>query len=168
MLNHVKYLAYALEEAEEAFQKGNVPVGAILVDSKGTILACAQNTMWTEGGYVYHAELALILANQTYLSENPWAVTLYSSLEPCIMCLGAAIVGRIGRIAWAADDYWAGGTRSYNFSSNYLQAHRCELIPPLSKSLQRESVELMASYLEKRDPDKLHLILGKQLELRLP
>jgi tRNA(adenine34) deaminase len=167
MLNHMEYLAYALEEAEKAFQKGNLPVGAVLVDSGGRILGRAQNTMWTEGGYAYHAEIALILANQARLSEDPWTVTLYSSLEPCIMCLGAAIIGRVGRVVWAADDYWAGGTRSYNFGSNYLQAQRCELIPPSSQSLQRQSVELMATYLEERDPEKLHLVLGKQLGFRL-
>ncbi len=163
MLNHSIYLAHALEEAEKAFQAGNFPVGAILVDSEGLIIDRAYNTGYQQKGYALHAELNLILANQTFLFNNQYSTILYSTLEPCIMCLGAALMSRIECIVWAADDYWGGGTQCYNFNSNYLLHHPCQLISPPSKFLQKHSVSLVRAYLEQRDPQYLDLILGSQL-----
>lgn len=163
MLDHVEYLSLALHEAEEAFHRGDIPVGAVLVDDEGNVLASSRNASNTRGGRVFHAEIALLLDNQALLSTREWTCTLYSSLEPCIMCLGTAIISHIKRIAWAADDYWAGGTCSFNFASQYLRSQPVEFISPMSRILQQRSVELMRAYLQTHCPEKVNLILGKQI-----
>ena len=147
MADHLKYLARSVELAQIALKRGDVPIGAILVNSEGRILCEAQNTIFSEHGLAYHAEAKMLFSNQKILRRNSKGLFLYSSLEPCIMCLSIALVSHLECIAWALNDYWAGGTRSLNFDSNYLKTKRHILIPPISSSLQAKSASLLSSFI---------------------
>jgi tRNA(adenine34) deaminase len=164
MIDHSFFLNEALIEAQHSYEVGNVPIGALLVDENGKIIARSQNLMKTKKGYAFHAELELLLSCQEYLSKNQYSVALYSSLEPCFMCFGAAVISRILRIVWAANDYWAGFSNTYDLKSNYFLNRPLELIPHPIKSLQEQSAALLFKYFNLNDPQKVYSILGNQLD----
>lgn len=94
----------ALEKAEEAFGAGEVPVGAVLVESSGRYFADRNRTAET-GLQTSHAEHLVITAAAK--SRGDWRLegcTLYSTLEPCVMCAGLALLSRIPRIVYGAPD----------------------------------------------------------------
>jgi tRNA(adenine34) deaminase len=94
----------ALEKAEEAFQAGEVPVGAVLIESSGRDFADRNRTIET-GMPTSHAELLVITAAAK--DRGDWRLdgcTLYSTLEPCLMCAGLAVLSRIPRIVYGARD----------------------------------------------------------------
>ncbi len=98
------WINIALEKAEEAFQMGEVPVGAVLVESSGRYFADRNRTAET-GMPISHAEHLVITAAAK--DRGDWRLegcTLYSTLEPCLMCAGLAILSRIPRIVYGAQD----------------------------------------------------------------
>lgn len=83
---------------------GDVPVGAIVVDSSGRALAEAANRREADADPMAHAEL-LALREAALRHGDGWRLgdcTLYVTLEPCVMCAGAAVMSRIGRIVFGA------------------------------------------------------------------
>jgi tRNA(adenine34) deaminase len=104
----IKWMRLALEEARRAAQAGDVPVGAIAVRD-GQIVGRGHNRRQRDRDPTAHAELiALREAAYTLGGWRVVGVTLYSTLEPCAMCAGAAVNARLPRIVWAADDPKAG------------------------------------------------------------
>ncbi len=98
------FMKEALKEAERAFEREEIPVGAVIV-CNDIIVARAHNLTETLNDVTAHAEMQAFTAAATnlggkYLSE----CTLYVSLEPCVMCAGAAFWTRIGKIVWGASD----------------------------------------------------------------
>ncbi len=99
-----RFMQAALKEARAAFQEGEVPVGAVIVKN-GQILARAHNRVEQQKNATAHAEL-LAIAEASRLVDN-WRLTgctLYSTLEPCILCAGGALLSRLDRIVYAAKD----------------------------------------------------------------
>lgn len=95
------YMARALEEAKAAAARGEVPVGAVLVDRKGEILAAAGNQVIALGDPTAHAEmLVLRVGGGKQLPE----ADLYVTLEPCAMCAGAIALARVRRLYFGAYD----------------------------------------------------------------
>ena len=100
----IKWMREALAEARKAAELGDVPVGAVAVRD-GQIVGRGHNRREHDRDPTAHAELiALRQAAQTLGGWRVVGVTLYSTLEPCVMCAGAAINARLPRIVWAADD----------------------------------------------------------------
>lgn len=109
MNDHKKFMREALKEAQKAFDKGEVPVGAVAVH-EGKIIARAHNKRETTADPTAHAEILCI--QKTAKKLGGWRlgkVTLYSTLEPCMMCAGAIIHARIKELVYGADDPKAGG-----------------------------------------------------------
>lgn len=103
-MNDESFMKAAFKEAEAAHDKGEVPVGAVVV-CDNRIIARAHNLTKTLNDPTAHAEMQAITAAASfsggkYLSE----CTLYVTLEPCVMCAGALYWSQIGRVVWAADD----------------------------------------------------------------
>lgn len=95
----------ALELAAEAGRLGEVPVGALLVDRTGAILAEAMNTRERTGDPCGHAELTVIRRAAEVLADRRLLdTTLYVTLEPCAMCAGAIVLARVPRVVYAAAD----------------------------------------------------------------
>ena len=99
----------ALAVAEEAGAAGEVPVGAVLVDGEGNLLAKAANRTETDHSAVAHAELlAIAEACKLRKSRRLLDCTIYTTLEPCPMCAGAIASARISRVVFGAKDPRAG------------------------------------------------------------
>ncbi|WP_407541416.1 nucleoside deaminase [Deinococcus radiomollis] len=110
------FLQHALRLAREAQESGSSPVGAVLVGPDGKVIAEGQNRTGEKfgpervgGASLAHAEMdAFFRAGKL---EDPETLTLYTSLEPCLMCGGGSALLQVGRIVWATDDAWGGSGR---------------------------------------------------------
>ncbi|MCD6516521.1 MAG: tRNA adenosine(34) deaminase TadA [Candidatus Aminicenantes bacterium] len=106
------FMRQALKEAEQARKKNEVPVGAVIV-SGGNILSRAHNQCVSLNDPTAHAEiLAIREACQVKGNERLNDCDLYVTLEPCPMCAGAAVLSRLKRLVYGADDPKGGGIRS--------------------------------------------------------
>lgn len=102
----------ALREAEEAAAAGEIPVGAV-VTAGGRILATGQNRSIRDRDPSAHAEItALRAACQAQANHRLSGATLYVTLEPCVMCLGAIVQARVSRVVFGAYDPKAGAAGS--------------------------------------------------------
>jgi len=104
LLNDEYFMREALKQAELAFEKDEVPVGAVVVVNN-KIIARAYNQVELLNDSTAHAEiLALTSAYQALGAKYLPEATLYVTLEPCLMCCGAIFWGKIGRIVYGASD----------------------------------------------------------------
>ena len=95
----------ALAQAVQARELGEVPVGAVLLDADGQLLATGFNRTLVDHDPTAHAEIvALRAAARAAQNYRLPGATLYVTLEPCAMCLGALLHARVGRIVFAAAD----------------------------------------------------------------
>lgn len=98
------FMKQALIEAEKAFEAGEVPVGAVIV-SKGRVLGRGHNLTERLHDFTAHAEMQAFTAASEFLGGKYLdQCTLYVTLEPCVMCAGAAGWTRVGRIVYGASD----------------------------------------------------------------
>jgi tRNA(Arg) A34 adenosine deaminase TadA len=98
-------IALALAEAEAAAARGEVPVGAVLVSADGQVLAADGNRIVECHDPTAHAEMLVIREGARRLdNERLVGTTLYVTLEPCAMCVGAIAMARIGSLVFAAED----------------------------------------------------------------
>ena len=105
-----EFMDRAFEEAIAAQERGEVPVGAVIVGPTGEVLACQGNRVLEFHDPSAHAEmLAIRQASQTLKSERLSGCDLYVTLEPCPMCAGAISLARIRRLYYGAEDQKAGG-----------------------------------------------------------
>lgn len=98
------YMRIALEQANQAFERGDVPVGAIMVKDE-QVISHGYNTRELDQDPTAHAEMAAIRAAASHLGT--WRLndtTLYVTLEPCAMCAGALVQARVGRVVFGTSD----------------------------------------------------------------
>ncbi len=121
------YMKQALKEAEKAYKKLEVPVGAIIV-KKGEIIAKAHNQKETKTDTTKHAEiLAIQKASQKLKSWRLLDCEMYVTLEPCSMCAGAIINSRIKKVYIGAMDEKTGAVGSVlNLFKDYTFNHKVE------------------------------------------
>lgn len=119
----------ALEEAEAAKKRNEVPVGAVIVDSSGRVLARAGNRVLELKDPTAHAELLAIReAAQLLSSERLIGCDLYVTLEPCAMCAQAIAFARLRRLYYGADDPKGGAvTHGVRLFSQPTCHHRPEI-----------------------------------------
>ena len=114
-----KWMRIALQEAELAAKEGEIPVGAVVVRN-GELISRAHNLCEQDANATSHAEvLAIAEACQKIGSWRLSDCTLYVTLEPCMMCTGASVNARLGRIVYAAKDPRAGACESLIKISSY-------------------------------------------------
>jgi tRNA(adenine34) deaminase len=152
MLNHDNtsefadedYMRLALAQGEKAFRLGEVPVGAVAV-CDGKIIAQAFNCRETLNDPTNHAEMSVIRQASAVLGR--WrltGVTLYVTLEPCVMCAGAMVNARIDRLVFGAFDPKAGGVSSlYDICRDVRLNHQIEV---RSGILQEEAAGLLKDF----------------------
>ena len=98
-------IALALAEAKAAAQRGEVPVGAVLLSADGALLARDGNRIVERKDPTAHAEMLVLRAAALALNnERLTGTQLFVSLEPCAMCAGAMALARVGRLIFAAED----------------------------------------------------------------
>ena len=106
--NDEYFMKKALEEAEIAYERGEVPVGAVVVIDN-IIIARAHNLTETLNDVTAHAEMQAITAASNYLGGKYLnQCTLYVTLEPCVMCAGALYWSQLKKLVYAAKDHKRG------------------------------------------------------------
>jgi len=148
MIEDEKWMNLALEEARKAEKQGEVPVGAILVKD-GLLVAQAHNEPISKNDPTAHAEIQLIRAAGVKLKNYRLnGTSLYVTLEPCAMCLGAMTHARIYRIVFGASDSKTGACGSYIDTNNGNFANHKFSIT--GKVLEKECSELLKSFFKNR------------------
>ena len=112
-MNDEHYMREAMVEAQAASARGEVPVGAVIVNSEGTIIARTGNAPISIVDPTAHAEI-LAIRDAAYGADNYRlnGTTLYVTLEPCTMCAGAISNARIGRVVYGAADVKGGAVEN--------------------------------------------------------
>ena len=138
-------MAAALDEARLAVVHGDVPVGAVLVDADGTIVAVDRNRREELSDATAHAEMLVLAKRSREIGD--WRLaghTLVVTLEPCAMCAMAAVWARVDRIVYGAPDLKAGAAWSlYNIPQDERLNHRCNLIAGV---MEQECSELLQEF----------------------
>lgn len=131
-----KAMAQALDEARAAAARGEVPVGAVITDGAGTIIATAGNRTRELVDPTAHAELLAIRAACAALgSERLIGCTLTVTLEPCAMCAAAIAAARVERLVYGASDPKSGGVEQGARVFSHAQAHhRPEVISGVAEA----------------------------------
>ena len=124
----IEFMQAALSDAGLAAEAGEIPVGAVVV-LNGEIIAAGHNTSITATDPSGHAEIvALRLAARQIGNYRLTGATLYVTLEPCVMCVGAIAQARVGRVVFGAYDAKAGALGSVeDLSDSRALNHRFEV-----------------------------------------
>jgi tRNA(adenine34) deaminase len=149
------FMQKALEEAQAALVAGEFPVGCVMVHDKKILASGARKG--TTGDYpneVDHAEMiALRRLFRLDCKVNMREVTVFSTLEPCLMCFGALMISGIGKLVFAYEDAMGGGTHcdTANMTPLY-QSNQMTIIPGI---LRNESLKLLRTFFS--DPENMYL-----------
>ena len=112
-MNDEYYMREAIAQAQEASDRGEVPVGAVIVNSKGNIISRAGNSPISLLDPSAHAEILAIRQAATILGNYRLLdCSLYVTLEPCTMCAGAISAARLKRVVYGATDIKGGALES--------------------------------------------------------
>ena len=150
-----KYMKQALKEAQKAYEKLEVPVGAVIVKD-GKIIARAHNQKETKLDTTKHAEiLAIQKASKKLESWRLIDCEMYVTLEPCSMCAGAIINSRIKKVHIGASDEKTGAAGSVlNLFEDYTFNHKVEIEKGI---MQKECEEILKKFFkELRNSKKLN------------
>ena len=138
-MDDVFYMRQALAEAQKAAQRGEVPVGAVVV-CKGRIIARSHNLTETLTDVTAHAEMqAITSAASTVGGKYLTDCTLYVTVEPCVMCAGAIAWAQLGKLVFGAEDEKRGYQR---YAPNALHP-KTEVVKGV---MAEESAQLMKEF----------------------
>jgi tRNA(adenine34) deaminase len=142
------FMRDALMLAREAETRGEVPVGAVIVVN-GEVIGRGSNSPISKSDPTAHAEiLALREAGSNVRNYRLEAATLYTTLEPCVMCAGALVAARIRRLVFGARDLRFGGVLSkFHLADSELLNHRVEIVEGV---LAAECVDLVKKFFAER------------------
>jgi tRNA(adenine34) deaminase len=139
---HQRWMARSIELATNAGNAGEVPVGAIIINPDGEIIAEGENRRERDQDPTAHAEIVAIRAAGAAL--NNWHLdrcTLYVTLEPCPMCAGAIVAARLGLLVYGADDAKAGSIRTVlNIPDSAASNHKLNVIGGVLESTCRQQL----------------------------
>ncbi|MAL16378.1 MAG: tRNA-specific adenosine deaminase [Balneola sp.] len=145
---HQRFMARAFMLAEQAYDEGEVPVGAIVVQDN-QIIGKGYNQVQRLNDPTAHAEMLAISAacetlNEKYLSD----CTLYVTLEPCPMCAGASVWSKLGTVVFGATDAAAGGCGSvFNIVANNKLNHKVSVIQGV---MEADCEHLMKAFFQEK------------------
>ncbi len=127
-LDDERFMRLAIEQAEIAGRIGEVPIGAVITDKSGRLISSGHNLRESANDPTAHAEIiAIKKAGKELASWRLDGATIYVTIEPCVMCMGAIILARISRLVFGARDPKAGAVMSvYNIGSENKLNHRIE------------------------------------------
>ena len=147
-MDYEHFMQKALDQAQNAMEMGQFPVGCVVV-YQGKILVSAARS-GTNGEFsneVDHAEM-VALRRLIDIKKNIdyRQVTLFCTMEPCLMCLGALILSRIGKVVYAYEDVMGGGTQcDLSKLTPLYRDHNISIVPNI---LRRQSLELFKAFFQ--------------------
>ena len=143
------FMRLALLEAQKAYELEEVPIGAVLVDEQGQVVASGHNMREIWHDATAHAELIAI--QEACRKLGRWrlsGLTLYVTIEPCPMCAGAIVMSRVDRVVYGSTDAKAGACESvFNIPGNETLNHRPEIRAGV---LQEECAGIMKRFFKER------------------
>ena len=146
MKSHNYYMSLALNQAKEAYEQGEVPIGAVIVH-EGKVIAVARNEREELNQAIAHAEvLAIQKANKVLNSWRLDTCTMYVTIEPCPMCAGSIIQSRIKNIYYGAKDQKSGSHTSVINLFDQPFNHQVNVHGGI---LEKECSEIMTSFFQK-------------------
>jgi tRNA(adenine34) deaminase len=144
-----KFMDIALDEARRAETSGEVPVGAVIVHADGKVIARGFNQPILTHDPTAHAEIIAMRAASRLLGNyRLTGLTLYCTMEPCVMCAGAIVHARIQRLVFGAADPRAGAAGSiYDVVTDSRLNHQTEV---LSGVREQECREIVQNFFERK------------------
>jgi tRNA(adenine34) deaminase len=140
---HKQWMHRALELAEAAGQAGEVPVGAVVINSSGSLIAEGENRKERDQDPTAHAEIIAI--REAAKNLETWRLnqcTLYVTLEPCPMCAGAIVQARVKLIVYGVDDPKTGAIRTVtNIPDSAASNHRLSVLGGILESSCRQKLQ---------------------------
>lgn len=148
-----KWMLLALEQAQKASDLNEVPVGAVLIDDQQQLIASAHNQPISQNDPTSHAEINVLrTASQCLQNYRLINTTLYATLEPCVMCVGAMIHSRIGRLVYGASEYKTGAVNSqFQLLNENQHNHNIQVT---SGILAEQSSQLLSEFFKRRRLEK--------------
>lgn len=149
-----RFMMEALKEARRAFDKGEVPIGAVLV-FEGEIVARGHNQVELLQDATAHAEMLCLTSGAAAMGN--WRLsgtTLYCTVEPCSMCAGAMLLSRIKTLVWGAPDLRHGAHGSWVDLFDPSHPHPTHQIQVRKGVLGEVSAQLMRDFFRKRRQEK--------------
>jgi tRNA(adenine34) deaminase len=141
-LSNEYFMNIALQEAQDAFEEGEIPVGAVVV-LNDAVIAKAHNLTQTLNDVTAHAEMQALTSAFNYLGAKYLNdCVLYVTLEPCVMCAGALYWSQIGKVVYGAPD----PKRGYSLINSPLLHPKTEVV---SGVLEKESKALLEEFFRK-------------------
>ena len=145
-MNHEHFMKKALEQAQKALDAGEFPVGCVLVHQNRVLAAgVRKGTTGQCPNEIEHAEMiALKRLADMGIAANSMDIVLYTTMEPCLMCLGAMMLSGISEVVYAYEDVMGGGTRcDLSKLTPLYKNHRISVVPHV---LRRESLKLFKRF----------------------
>ncbi|MDC3237249.1 tRNA adenosine(34) deaminase TadA [bacterium] len=142
-MNHADYMKIAIQEAGKAEQKGEVPVGAVLVNGDKEILSASHNQPISLSDPTAHAEI-LVLREAAARIKNYrlLSTVLYVTVEPCVMCMGAIIHARVSTLVFGTKDFkWGAAGSLYNFAQDDRLNHHPQVIGGICQDTCRQLMQ---------------------------
>lgn len=154
MVHDEIWMALAIEQAERAEVRGEVPVGAVLLSGSNKVLAARYNESIATCDPTAHAEiLALRDGGRNQANYRLLDTTLYVTIEPCAMCMGALVHARVKRLVFGAfDPKWGAAGSLYDFSNDKRLNHRVEITKGV---LEIQCRRLIQDFFKKRRAGKV-------------
>ncbi|HEX5280312.1 MAG TPA: nucleoside deaminase [Micropepsaceae bacterium] len=145
----LEFLKLALSQAKAASERGEVPVGAVLVAAGGEVLSSAGNRIVELRDPTAHAEMQVLRAGAAKLrNERLIGTTLYVTLEPCAMCTAAMSFARVARLVYAASDPKGGAVEH---GPRFFGQPTCHHRPEIQHgALAEEAGELLRAFFRSR------------------
>jgi tRNA(adenine34) deaminase len=146
-VDHEGFMRAALDQARTAAQRGEVPIGAVLV-ADGAVVAAGFNSPIAEGDPTAHAEVLVLRRGAQVLGNyRLTGTTLYVTVEPCLMCVGAVVNARVGTVVYGADEPKFGAVLSLLDLSALRVNHRPQIVAGV---LAAESQALLQDFFRER------------------
>jgi len=162
MLDHRTYLAMAIEQARLSAAEGSTPVGSVIVDPDGTVVSIDRNRMLPLEDPTAHAEImAIRTAGRRLMPSAGGSYTLYSSGEPCLMCVGIVLLSPISTVVWAAGPIVVSGSAFDAVLASGYGGERLrglEVIREPDPELRAESRRILHDFFVDRDPNRAAIL----------
>ena len=143
------FMKLAIEQAFKAYDEGEVPIGAVLIDEGGILICAEHNRIEQLDDATAHAEILLLRKATKILGRRKLSTcTIYVTVEPCAMCAGALVLCRLKRLVYGAVDSKFGACESiFNVTNNLALNHRLQVTAGV---LEKDCRELMKIFFAER------------------
>ncbi len=150
-MKHNDYMRQAMSEAQKAAREDEVPVGAVLVDQSGAVLAKAHNQTITLCDPTAHAEILVLRSAAGAIGNYRLISTiLYVTIEPCPMCMGAMLHARVSNLLYGAKDpKWGAAGSCYDLAADPRLNHTIDVQGGV---LEQECRQLIQTFFRQKRP----------------